>query len=174
MRRSIDSARAVAALASLATVTALMVGGCASGSDRSPGSEKPLIELSHPTYTSIQDLASASDVVIRGRIGPLMARVVDDGGEPQQGTPAGLPMAFYSFSVDHVLRGQVPSQKVLVGVIDLNAVRYEDSTAITADAPVLLFLKLRPAAQHRYMTAVPGPFYVVTTSSDNGVLDGVR
>ena len=165
------SARTVTASAVLATATAMMIGGCSSGVDRSAGSGRPVLDLSHPTYSSIQDLASASDVVVRGRIGPLVARVVDDGGESQQGTPAGVPMAFYSFSVDQVLRGQVPSRKVTVGVIDLNAVRYEDSTAIAAGAPVLLFLKLRPAAQHPYMTAVPGPFYVVTTSSDNGVLD---
>lgn len=167
--------RRTASAALLAVAAAAQLSACGEDRPSSPSavkaSDKPSIEMAHATYASVEELASASDAVVLGRVGDVVAHVVDDGGEAQQGTPAGLPMVFNHFSVDKVVRGRVATGDITIGRVDLGVVRYDDMTSIADGASVLLFLKLRPAAQHTYMTEIPGPFYVVTTSSDNGVFD---
>lgn len=151
------------------------LGGCGqmagNGDSSRASTAKVAIDLAHPTFESVSELASASDVVVIGRLGAVVARLVDNGGEPQQGTPGGLPMVFNTFSVDKVLRGQVPDDVITIARVDLDMVRYDDASDIRSGSLIMLFLKLRPAAEHRYLAQVPGTFYVVTTSSDNGVID---
>ncbi len=123
-----------------------------------------------PVYSSLEELADVSDLVVLGTVKGVVARDVDYGTEnPPEGADWGNPVVFYEFAVIEVVSGELDqdTKTIVVGSIDLDKVQIdEELTALLIGQRVLLFLQDDDAPG---ITAVED--YYVTVSMDNGVFD---
>ncbi len=138
------------------------VGGC--GSD--------VTTFDSAGYVTVEDLNANADAMVIGTVGDLLATERDNSGEPEiddEGRAAGIPMAFYEFSVERVVRGQVPAT-IVVSWLDLGqASNTEELSALSKGQHVVLWL------DHLTADDMPGiesfADVWVPLSGDNGVMD---
>jgi hypothetical protein len=116
-----------------------------------------------PQYSSVEDLAEASDAVAFVTIGKKL-EVRQDGEPDVMGDE--VPMAIFEVTVDKLLKGRTDSSAIQLAVLDEGAsVETDWITAPLERERLVLFLeRIEPPALQ--MTT---PFYVVV-GGDNGVL----
>ncbi len=120
-------------------------------------------------YSTIEELAAASDLVVVGTVQGVVAREVDYGpanGYGQSG--AGVPMVFYGVAVTETLRGETRSI-VIVGAPDADDTSIGEAASLLSGQQLLLFLK-----QHTREVA-PGiksyEVFFAPVGLSNGVFD---
>ena len=126
-------------------------------------------EVTYRAYYSVEELSQASDIVVLGDVGRVVARQVDFGGSGPGDADAGFPMMFVEFSVSEVWKGEAPANPLVVGVTDHDLVSVPSESALTEGQHLVLFLIYRSPGDAPGITAVRD-FYVVV-SSDNGTFD---
>lgn len=110
-------------------VTAVIVSlaACASpapsGGASSPEVER-IIEVSGPTWGNVSALTDRADVVFIGSVSGLYSKEIDGGGNDESEV-AGVPVAFYTVSVERVLKGKTPqSSDIYVGWPDTSVAQF--------------------------------------------------
>ena len=93
-------------------------------------------------YSSVEELAVASDLVAVGTVQGVVAREVDYGAANTEQSGAGVPIVFYGVAVTETLRGETRSI-VIVGAPDADGASIEGATALLSGQQLLLFLKQR-------------------------------
>ena len=94
-------------------------------------------------YSSVEELAAASDLVAVGTVQGVVAREVDYGAASAPGQSGeGVPIVFYGVAVTETLRGETRSI-VIVGAPDADGGSIEGATALLSGQQLLLFLKQR-------------------------------
>ena len=137
------------------------------------GSSTPTVSMDYPTYSTVAELDRVADVVVLGQIGARTSTEYDNGGNEEvgdEGQPLGIPMAFFDFTVQKVLQGDLTDKTITVEWIDTSKVTLEDSTSdLKQGQTVVLWL------QHLTTQDAPGGTSVsdfwVPVSGDNGVMD---
>lgn len=137
------------------------------------GSSTPTVSMDYPTYSTVAELDRVADVVVLGQIGARTSTEYDNGGNEEVGDggqPLGIPMAFFDFTVQKVLQGDLTDKTITVEWIDTSKVTLEDSTSdLKQGQTVVLWL------QHLTTQDAPGVTSVsdfwVPVSGDNGVMD---
>ncbi len=139
---------------------ALALSGCAAGPRH--------VEADYAVHDTVARLSATSDAVVVGRIGDVVSREIDGGGDDETQPGAGLPMAFYRVDVTRSLAGGAP-RSVVVAWPDPDQVRMEGATPVRKSQQLLLFLEHVGPGEAPGVTSV-GEFYV-PVSGDNGVFD---
>lgn len=149
----------------LAVASILALSGC--------GASTPTVAMDYATYSTANELDRVADVVVLGQVGSLKATEYDNGGNEEvgdEGQQLGIPMAFYDFSVEKVLRGDLAQKNITVEWIDTTKVTTEEQISeLKPGQTVILWL--------RHLTAKDAPGvasisdFWVPVSGDNGVLD---
>ncbi len=152
--------RFVAAPAVLTVVLAVSMAGCAEAPRQ--------IEADYAVHQSVSSLTYSSDVVVVGRVGSVVAREVDGGGDSENRPGVGLPMVFHHVEVTRTMSGS-PGRSVIVAWPDSRRVSMEGATPVSAGEELVLFLERLSPAQAPGITSVRD-FYV-PVSGDNGVFD---
>ena len=95
------------------------------------------------TYSSIEELAAASDLVVAGAVQGIVAREVDYGAAivNEQGGRA-APIVFYGVAVTETLRGDTRSI-IIVGAPDPDDTSIDRAMALASGQQILLFLKMK-------------------------------
>ena len=127
-----------------------------------------VVHFDYRAYYSVEELSQASDIVVLGDVGRVVARQVDSGGSPGD-ADAGVPMRFVEFSVSEIWKGEAPANPLVVGVTDHDLVSVPGESALTEGQHLVLFLIYRSPGDAPGITAVRD-FYVVV-SGDNGIFD---
>lgn len=101
--------------------------------------------VTRPTYASVSSMAKASELVALGRMGSLVTKREDNGGNP--GTP-GIPMAFYGFTVEKSLKGAEPaSRDIVISWFDVDKVDAGVLPLPAAGRKVILYLDRLEASE---------------------------
>ncbi len=121
-------------------------------------------------YSSIEEMAADSDLIILGEIGDVVGRERDYGTDKwwEKITSRGIPLAFYEIAVTDVLKGNA-SENVIVGRMDLERVNVPGRKSMRAGDPVLLFLDERRAENFPGISIFDLFYWPV--SEDHGVFD---
>lgn len=124
-----------------------------------------------PIYSSLTELARASDAEVVGTVKGVVAREIDHGTDiaDEKVDAAGIPTVFYEVEVSEVLKGATDST-IVVGAPDVAKLSFSsEATPLKAGQRVLLFLKEQTPKE------APGidsyEFFYVPVSRDNGVFD---
>ncbi len=124
-----------------------------------------------PIYSSLDELAAASDAQVVGTVKGTVAHEIDYGtADPaQQVDQAGIPVVFYEVAVSETLEGTT-GDTVIVAAPDVEQLNFSSEiTSLRAGERVLLFLREQTAED------APGidtyDFFYVPVSLDNGVFD---
>ena len=123
-------------------------------------------------YSTIEELAAASDLVVVGTVQGVLSREMDYGSGSAYGqSGAGVPMVFYGVAVTETLRGESRSVAI-VGAPDADVSFIEGTTSLVSGQQLLLFLK-----QHTRETA-PGvksyEVFFAPVGLSNGVFDVIE
>ena len=99
-------------------------------------------------YESIQELGANSDLIVRGHVGPVIARETDRGGDPEIHLESGekipgIPTAFVQFNTSDVMVGQLARPSITIATLDDAAVVSPDASPLREGQEVVLFLKAR-------------------------------
>ena len=89
------------------------------------GSSTPTVSMDYPTYSTVAELDRVADVVVLGQIGARTSTEYDNGGNEEvgdEGQPLGIPMAFFDFTVQKVLQGDLTDKTITVEWIDTSKV----------------------------------------------------
>ena len=177
MRRNVvvafGSLVAVGVLVVVLVSPGIMFPGGVDESEESPGtSNKPRTSVDMAFYSSIEQLSAASDLVVLGTAGEVVAREIDYGtSDPDERQGQGIPTVFYRAAVTETLRGQAGAT-VIVAAPDVEEVSMGgQATALRSGQQVLLFLKEQTANDAPGITAYD--HFYVTVNLDNGVFDRV-
>jgi hypothetical protein len=124
-----------------------------------------------PIYSSVEELAVASDAEVVGTVKGIVAREVDYGTDNQdeRAEGSGIPNVFYQVDVSEVLGGTAETS-IVVASPDLTTLSVSsETTPLVAGQRVLLFV------QEQTSNGAPGissfDFFYVPVSLDNGVFD---
>ena len=120
-----------------------------------------------PIYTSIAHLSEASDVVVVGTVGKIVAEEIDRGGSGE-GRP--IPYTFYEVNVKEALKG-APGGTVIVARIHPNQLPTGHVTKLQESESVVLFLIRRTSVDSPSIKAFDQ--WYLTVSLDNGVFDSI-
>ena len=123
-------------------------------------------------YSTVEELAAASDLVVVGTVQGVVAREVDYGSAGTlERSAEGVPTVFYGVAVTETLRGETRSI-VIVGAPDADDTSIEGATALVSGQQLLLFLK-----QHTREVA-PGvksyEVFFAPVGLSNGVFDVIE
>jgi hypothetical protein len=137
----------------------------------SSGDEPRYGSFSAPVYGSIEDLATAADVIVEGTVEGVAGRELDYGtanpAEQVEGT--GVPFVFYNVTVVQTLKGH-PGDRIIVGNVDGEKLVAEGITPLRSGEQVLLFLIEQTSAEDSPGLALFDAYYT-TLSLDAGVFD---
>lgn len=161
-RRGVASwGTAVAVLILLGATALILLGATACGSSTVSSGDRPV-------YESVEALTTASDIVVLGTVGTVMARELDEGTADEVSPGAGIPMVFYGFDIEKTYRGDVEGT-IPLAWIDQQAAQGAESSRVEPGQRLLVF------AERLTDTEAPGiesfDVFYVPTGTDNGVLD---
>ena len=132
----------------------------------------------YEVYPSVESLAAAADLVIEGRVGPVVLREVDRGGNPETDPKtgeksSGVPMAFSEVTVTNIVWASpriepLVGKTILVATVDTDLIVADQESPLSEGEQVVLFLRHRDPSTAPGLT--PDNFYV-PLSGDNGVFD---
>jgi hypothetical protein len=126
------------------------------------------LDVDKAIYDTAAALTTDADVVVRGTVGALRGKELDDGGLGT-GESDGFPMAFYDFAVAATLAGNAGGGTIVIGWIDDSDGLFGGISALDPGDHVVLFLKAF-ADEDTPGIETEGSYYAVL-SDDNGVLD---
>lgn len=163
------SSGAVMAAALLVAMSGCGQGTAGTTSTQGPASQRIQLDADYPSFPSVLALTSQADAVVVGRVTGILSRERDGGADQPESSGRGIPMVFYQFAVQEVIKGDVADRDISVGWIDLSLVTTPDVSAIEKSPAVLLFLE--------HLTSVDAPGistvtdFFVPLGADNGVFD---
>ena len=156
---------ALAVGVSIGVVIWLLLGASASSPERTGSS------FDMPVYSSLEELAAASDVQVVGTVKGVVAREVDYGtaNPTEQVEEAGIPTVFYEIVVRETVKGTT-DESLIVAAPDAAKLSFSsEMTPLRPGERVLLFLREQTRED------APGidtyDFFYAPVSLDNGVFD---
>ncbi|MDH3368484.1 MAG: hypothetical protein OEX97_14555 [Acidimicrobiia bacterium] len=124
-----------------------------------------------PVYSSVEELTSASDIVVIGTVTAVVGRETDFGtNNLSERVGDGIPVVFYEVESSEVLKGTTDSTTIIVGNPDGEKLGSEDVTPLEVGQEVMLFLRAQTAAKDAPGITLFDSFYT-TLSLDNGIFD---
>ena len=108
--------------------------GCASEREVS----KPQYEFSRKLYNDAELMAKDSSAIVTGKLGPVVARTVDDGGQPNG---IGVPTILYEFEVAAGSKGIDAPTKITIASVDTEEIDSSDAVSLITGNPYLFFLE---------------------------------
>jgi hypothetical protein len=133
-------------------------------------SGKQVVQFSMQTYSSLEELAVASDAVIIGTVKGAVGHEIDYGtADSSQIHGLGIPNVFYQVEVSEVLRGVV-DKTIVVATLDPEVASFIESVTPWKTGERLLLFLAEQNAENAPGIKTYNHFYA-TISLDNGVFD---
>lgn len=127
----------------------------------------PIFHFDMPLYTSVKDLATDSDLIVYGTIGPVVSRQIDYGSATKQ--TDGIPMAFHQVTITETLKGPI-YDTVVVAVPDKDEIAFAGhSPELKRNQRMILFLQAENASTAPGVTPMDKMY--TPLSLDNGMFD---
>lgn len=151
----------------LALTVSFLVGACGVAAPPATNVQRESAggSIDMPIYASIAELAAASDVVVVGTVGKVVAEEIDRGASGE-GRP--IPYTLYEVNVEEALKGE-PGGTVIVARSHPDQLPTEDVTKLQEGESVVLFLVRRSSQDWPSFKAFDQ--WYLTVSLDNGVFD---
>jgi hypothetical protein len=142
------------------------------------GGEQYMLFGDYEVYPSVEALVASADLVVEGKVGPVVMREIDRGGDPEVDPETGekipgVPMAFSEVTITNVLWASprveaLTAETILVATVDSELIVTNQESPLNEGEQVMLFLRRRDPSTAPGLT--PDSFYV-PLSGDNGVFD---
>lgn len=124
------------AVVGLGLIFAISTTGYGCSSEREVS--KPQYEFSRKLYSDAELMATDSSAIVTGRLGSVVARTVDDGGQPGG---IGVPAVLYEFEVAAGSKGVNLPTKITIASTDTEKIDSSDAVSLTTGNSYLLFLE---------------------------------